>query len=117
MYINNLSHIFSHIFFSEIVLKARIANAAETDFYEIELSRDAMTHAQLLALLCRELGVRPELVFKIRKLPNTVVRKDRDVARLQPWTELELVLSHKYVSESSRNYKPAVQPREEDIVY
>ncbi|XP_055982836.1 ankyrin repeat domain-containing protein 40 [Sorex fumeus] len=78
----------------ELVLKVRIQNPSlrENDFIEIELDRQELTYQQLLRVSCCELGVHPDQVEKIRKLPNTLVRKDKDVARLQDFQELELVL-------------------------
>ncbi|NXT17993.1 ANR40 protein, partial [Syrrhaptes paradoxus] len=79
----------------ELVLKVRIQNPnlRENDFIEIELDRQELTYKELLQVSCRELGVNPEHVQKIRKLPNTILRKDKDVARLQDFQELELVLT------------------------
>ncbi|CAM5155995.1 unnamed protein product [Eretmochelys imbricata] len=78
----------------ELVLKVRIQNLTlrENDFIEIELDRQELTYKELLRVSCSELGINPEHVEKIRKLPNTVLRKDKDVARLQDFQELELVL-------------------------
>nr|XP_056710985.1 ankyrin repeat domain-containing protein 40-like [Euleptes europaea] len=78
----------------ELVLKVRIQNRTltENDFIEIELDRQELTYNELLRVSCCELGVNPEHVEKIRKLPNTVLRKDKDIARLQDFQELELVL-------------------------
>ncbi|XP_069728792.1 ankyrin repeat domain-containing protein 40-like isoform X2 [Phaenicophaeus curvirostris] len=76
----------------ELVLKVRVQNLRDTDFIEIELDRQELTYQDLLRVSCCELGVNPEQVEKIRKLPNTLVRKDKDVARLQDFQELELVL-------------------------
>ncbi|XP_008945690.1 PREDICTED: ankyrin repeat domain-containing protein 40, partial [Merops nubicus] len=79
----------------ELVLKVRIQNPnlKENDFIEIELDRQELTYKELLRVSCCELGVNPEHVQKIRKLPNTMLRKDKDVARLQDFQELELVLT------------------------
>ncbi|NXX95545.1 ANR40 protein, partial [Centropus bengalensis] len=79
----------------ELVLKVRIQNPnlKENDFIEIELNRQELTYQELLQVSCRELRVNPEHVQKIRKLPNTMLRKDKDVARLQDFQELELVLA------------------------
>ncbi|XP_042658676.1 ankyrin repeat domain-containing protein 40-like [Tyto alba] len=76
----------------ELVLKVRVQNLRDNDFIEIELDRRELTYQDLLRVSCCELGVNPEQVEKIRKLPNTLVRKDKDVARLQDFQELELVL-------------------------
>lgn len=62
---------------SELVLKVRVQNLRDSDFIEIELDRQELTYQDLLRVSCCELGVNPEQVEKIRKLPNTLVRKVR----------------------------------------
>ncbi|XP_057274354.1 ankyrin repeat domain-containing protein 40 isoform X2 [Pezoporus wallicus] len=66
----------------ELVLKVRIQNPnlRENDFIEIELDRQELTYKELLRVSCRELGVNPEHVQKIRKLPNTMLRKQGSAA-------------------------------------
>lgn len=59
------------------MLKVRVQNPKENDFIEIELNRQELTYPDLLRVSCCELGVNPEQVQKIRKLPNTLVRKVR----------------------------------------
>ncbi|KAF4115568.1 ankyrin repeat domain-containing protein 40 [Onychostoma macrolepis] len=78
----------------ELVLKVRIqnTNVRENDFIEVELDRQELTYRALLRVCCRELDISAEHVEKIRKLPNTMLRKDKDVARLQDFQELEVVL-------------------------
>ncbi|XP_061471997.1 ankyrin repeat domain-containing protein 40-like isoform X2 [Rhineura floridana] len=73
----------------ELVLKVRVQNPKENDFIEIELDRQELTYQDLLRVSCCELGINPEQVEKVRKLPNTL---DKDVARLQDFQELEFVL-------------------------
>ena len=80
---------------TELVLKVRIANAQDTDFIEIELDRSELTYANLIQTCCQELQVEASLVQKIRKLPNTILRKDKDVMRLVDLQELELVVQKK----------------------
>ena len=92
-------------FVPELVLKVRVANVAETDFIEIELDRTQLTFEALVDTMCSQLQVDRQLVTKVRKLPNTIVRKDKDVGRLVDFQELEFVLSNKVLSESSRNYR------------
>lgn len=89
---------------NEVVLKVRLANSDERDFIEVELDRTKLTYEALLSLMCKELTVERRLVRKIRKLPDTVVRKDKDVKRLCDFQELELVLTNKAISASSRQY-------------
>ncbi|KAG9472691.1 hypothetical protein GDO78_017930 [Eleutherodactylus coqui] len=78
----------------ELVLKVRIQNSSsgDNDFIEVEMDREELTYRELLRVCCYELGVSPDSVEKIRKLPNTILRKDKDVTRLQDFQELELVL-------------------------
>lgn len=52
-------------------------NARENDFIEIELDRQELTYRSLLRVCCRELDISAEHVEKIRKLPNTMLRKVR----------------------------------------
>ncbi|XP_038633684.1 ankyrin repeat domain-containing protein 40 isoform X2 [Scyliorhinus canicula] len=61
----------------ELILKVRIQNPAirDNDFIEVELDRTELTYQALLTVSCRELDVHPEQVEKIRKLPNTLLRK------------------------------------------
>ncbi|XP_041342627.1 ankyrin repeat domain-containing protein 40-like isoform X1 [Pyrgilauda ruficollis] len=94
----------------ELVLKVRVQNLRDNDFIEIELDRQELTYQDLLRVSCCELGVNPEQVEKIRKLPNTLLRNDKDVARLQDFQELELVLMR---SDSSpfRNASAALMER------
>lgn len=50
-------------------------NLRDEDFIEIELDRQELTYQDLLRVSCCELGVNPQHVERIRKLPNTVLRK------------------------------------------
>nr|XP_020670753.1 ankyrin repeat domain-containing protein 40 [Pogona vitticeps] len=97
----------------ELVLKVRVQNRTlkENDFIEIELDRQELTYRELLRVSCCELGVNPEHVEKIRKLPNTVLRKDKDVSRLQDFQELELVLTMSDNDFLFRNAAPTLTER------
>ncbi|KAK9406936.1 ankyrin repeat domain-containing protein 40 [Crotalus adamanteus] len=97
----------------ELVLKVRIQNRAlkENDFIEIELDRQELTYKELLRVSCCELGVNPEHVEKIRKLPNTVLRKDKDISRLQDFQELELVLMMSNNDFMFKNVAPTLTER------
>ena len=85
-------------------MKARVAYTDEKDFIEVEMDRNSLTFPALVTLLTRELGVDRKLIYKIRKLPNTILRKDKDVKRLQDFQELEVVLTNKAMSATSRGY-------------
>ncbi|XP_045135893.1 ankyrin repeat domain-containing protein 40-like isoform X2 [Portunus trituberculatus] len=76
----------------EIVLKVRLAHSDDPDFIEIEFQKAQINYSSLLTTCCREMAVNPQLVERIRKLPNTRLRNDKDVQRLTDYTELELVM-------------------------
>ena len=62
------------------------------------------------------------VVKKVRKLPDTIVRNDRDVQRLRDYQELELVLeqgSTRAVASTPvvTGYKATVSPKQIDVVY
>ncbi|XP_051039253.1 putative ANKRD40 C-terminal-like protein [Phodopus roborovskii] len=76
----------------ELVLKVRIHGSKENDFIEIELHRQELSYQGLLQVCCCELGVRPEQVDKMRKLPNTLLRKDKDIQRLRDFQEIEVLV-------------------------
>lgn len=65
------------MFCLELVVKVRIqnSNVRENDFIEVELDRQELTYRALLRVCCRELDISAEHVEKIRKLPNTILRK------------------------------------------
>ena len=102
---------------SELVLKVRLANSDEKDFIEVELEEPNRSYTSLLNLMCAELGVDKNLVSKIRKLPDTIVRKDKDVGRLRDFQELELVLTNRAMSAASRTYSLEPARNHETILY
>ena len=57
------------------------------------MQKNELTFAKLIKICCEELNTSPNQISKIRKLPNTVIRKDKDVQRLVDYQEIELVLS------------------------
>lgn len=73
-----------------LVVKVRCADCAERDFVEVDVHE--RSYQALLQACCSELEVKPEAVSKIRKLPNVLVRKDKDIARLKDGQELEIVM-------------------------
>ena len=69
----------------------RVADSDEKDFVEVDVEN--MTYVTLLHACCLELGLEDSKVVKIRKLPNVLVRKNKDVQRLNQGQEVELVLA------------------------
>ena len=72
------------------LVKVRVAGVDEEDFVEVDVL--ARSFGDLMKSCAAELEVDVADVAKIRRLPNIIVRKDRDVERLQDGAELELVL-------------------------
>lgn len=67
----------------ELVFKLRIAYSTDADFIEVEIDRAELTYSQFMAVCCSELGLNSKYVERLRKLPNTRLRKDRDVQRIK----------------------------------
>uniref|UniRef100_A0A8C3WDB4 ANKRD40 C-terminal like n=1 Tax=Catagonus wagneri TaxID=51154 RepID=A0A8C3WDB4_9CETA len=85
----------------------RIQSHKENDFIEVELDRQELSYQNLLKVSCYEMGINPEQVEKIRKLPNTLLRKDKDILRLQDFQEVELILRKNGSSELTE-YTPSL---------
>lgn len=73
-----------------LIVKVRVFGSGETDFYEVEVP--TLTYESLVKSCAEELEVDTFQIVKIRKLPNILIRRDRDVLRLQEGQELEVVL-------------------------
>ncbi|KAG8446002.1 hypothetical protein GDO86_013758 [Hymenochirus boettgeri] len=106
----------------ELVLKVRVQNLVpgENDFIEVEMDRRELTYRELLRVCCMELNVSPENVEKIRKLPNTIIRKDKDVARLQDFQELELVVkigTDRFRTSSALTDRPCFNTKASKLTY
>lgn len=54
------------LFFSELVLKVRVANTDDPDFIEIDFPITHMNFSHLLTVCCKELAVNPQMVERIR---------------------------------------------------
>ncbi|XP_046394090.1 ankyrin repeat domain-containing protein 40-like [Ischnura elegans] len=99
----------------EMVLKVRVANISDPDFIEVDVANPSeLTYSKLLRTCCEELGVIISDVVRVRKLPNTIIRNDKDVLRLKSFQELELVVSglSKTVAPPSVANQPRSTPEE-----
>lgn len=105
------------------MLKVRIQDLTvrDADFIEVELDRQQLTYRALLGVCCQELELEPEQVQRIRKLPNTHLRKDKEVARLQDFQELELVLhrtdTHTNSASGALTEKPCYNRKAAGLTY
>ena len=73
-----------------LMIKCRVSGNKDDDFIEVEVTLP--TFSNLLQSCCEELQINSDCVYKLRKLPNVVIRNDKDVVRLVPYQEIELVL-------------------------
>ena len=49
-----------------------------------------LSFRNLVEIICDELSVDPKTIVKLRKLPNTKLRRDIEVQRLEDYQELEV---------------------------
>jgi len=76
----------------ELILKVRVANSSDPDFIEIELPGSALTIEYLTVVACEELDIQANQVSRVRKMPDTRLRRDKEIARLKDYQQVELVL-------------------------
>jgi len=76
----------------ELILKVRVAGNEDPDFIEVEMPGDSLTLEYLAVVAAEELGVETSQVERVRKMPNTRLRRDKEVARLTDYQEVELVM-------------------------
>lgn len=88
---HNVEHVYKKMNNNYVLMvKCRIAGSEDDDFVEVEVT--SPTFVNLLQSCCEELHINSDSVYKLRKLPNVVIRNDKDVLRLVPNQEIELVL-------------------------
>jgi len=76
----------------ELILKVRVAGSEDPDYIEVEMPGDSLTLEYLVVVAAEELGVETSQVERVRKMPNTKLRRDKEVGRLPEYQEVELVL-------------------------
>ena len=77
------------------ILKIRLGQSNDPDFIEIDLPEPKWTYECLLEEMMNEFELTKEQgrsVERIRKLPNTKIRRDIEIQRLENYAELELIL-------------------------
>lgn len=103
---------------SELVLKIRVAYLDDRDYIEVEMDKSNLTYEALKSVMCKELGIERRLINKIRKLPNTILRKDKDVQRLCDFQELEVVLTNNRVQLSGGTPRGFAAPiKNQEVLY
>ena len=76
----------------ELILKVRVADSEDPDYIEVEIPGDSLTLENLIVVSAEELGVQTSQVERVRKMPNTKMRRDKEVARMTDYQEIELVM-------------------------
>ena len=92
------------------MLKVRLANAPDPDFIEIDLPKSTLTYQALLQVCCQELDVDESRIIKLRKLPNTKIRRDKDVERLENLQEIEVITEASFSGGHSQSSNGAAIP-------
>lgn len=106
------------LFISDLVLKIRIAGSNDPDFIEVEVPRWKLTYATLIKICCDELDINDVQVERIRKLPNTRLRKDSDVKRLMNFQCIEVVMKTPIPNEKYCNaYQSISTHKDQTILY
>jgi len=76
----------------ELILKVRVAGSEDPDFIEVEMPGDSLTLEYLVVVAAEELEIETSQVERVRKMPNTRLRRDKEVSRLADYQEIEMVL-------------------------
>ena len=61
----------------------------DRDFIEIDVPTTMLSFRNLIDIICEEFSINPKTIIKLRKLPNTKLRRDIEVVRLEDYQELE----------------------------
>ncbi|CAG9865155.1 unnamed protein product [Phyllotreta striolata] len=101
----------------DLVLRVRIQGSSDPDFIEIEMPRWKLNYSGLLTTCCSELEILESQVERIRKLPNTRLRKDSDVRRLRDYQALEIVLRSPSNGDKSANSYQSISTKNQTILY
>ena len=74
-----------------MLVLVRVAESEDSDFLQVEFAPP--TYEALLSACCDELELQHSDVTKIRMLPDVIVKRDRDVQRLEHGQRIEVTLS------------------------
>ncbi|XP_076275919.1 ankyrin repeat domain-containing protein 40-like [Rhynchophorus ferrugineus] len=101
----------------ELVLKVRVHGSPDPDFIEIEIPKWKLTYNTLLKICCEELQISETQVERIRKLPNTRLRKDNDVKRLTDFQALEVIIRNNSNEKANNCYQSISTCKDQTILY
>lgn len=77
------------------ILKIRLVGKDhfDKDFIEVDIPSHELSFRRVIDVICDEFSVNPLTVLKVRKLPNTKLRRDVEVQRLEDYQELEVEIA------------------------
>ncbi|XP_059095348.1 ankyrin repeat domain-containing protein 40-like [Tigriopus californicus] len=77
------------------ILKIRLVGKEhfDKDFIEVDIPSQELSFRRVIDVICDEFSVNPLTVLKVRKLPNTKLRRDVEVQRLADYQELEVEIA------------------------
>jgi hypothetical protein len=74
------------------LITIKIRTHLEIDFIEVDLNTNKTSFDEFKRICIDELELKNTVILKIRKLPNILIRNDRDVKRLKDSQEIEIVI-------------------------
>jgi hypothetical protein len=74
------------------LITIKIRTNLEIDFIEVDLNTNKTSFDEFKRICIDELELKNMVILKIRKLPNILIRNDRDVKRLKDGQEIEIII-------------------------
>lgn len=75
---------------NEITIKMR--TQLETDFIEVDFDPNDTSFEKFKLICKQELDLNYNEIIKIRKLPNIIIRNDKDIKRIKNGQEIEILI-------------------------
>ena len=73
----------------------KIRLCTDKEFFELDRSELGSTYEELLQILCAELEINRGDISCVRKLPDIIIRNDKDIARILSGHRLEVEVLNK----------------------
>jgi len=92
-----------------LIIYVRTKPSSDTEFVQVLLPV-ALSYETFVCKLCVAFGVQRDMVKKVVKLPDILIRTTEDVIRLTPFEKLEIVLHRSMLKHAIRNQWKAAKP-------
>eukprot|EP00116_Pleurobrachia_bachei_P010184 sb/3470446/ len=73
----------------------KIRLCTDKEFFEVDRSELGSNYEELLQVLCSELEINRGDIYCVRKLPDIIIRNNKDIARILPGHRLEVEVLNK----------------------